>query len=167
MRKRRIILTPQAELDIKNGETYYSLIDYNIINESVCVIPLKDNLLTEKRHINNHLDEATRDMTDSIIKVILSNGEDVDLLDSFGFMFTGWSFIPIDDVLRRYNPSEIDLKFIEKRNDGVKIFIKIGQIHSSDGQTEPRMMYNNKYVHIDKISNESLQRYIKNIITAK
>ena len=83
MRKRRIILTPQAALDIKNGETYYSLIDYNIINESICVIPLKDNLLTEKRHINHHLDEAAKDITDSIIKVILSNGEDVDLLDSF------------------------------------------------------------------------------------
>ena len=99
MRKRRIILTPQAALDIKNGQTYYSLIDYNIINENVYAIPLKDNLLTEKRHINHHLDEATRDITDSIIKVILSNGEDVDLLDSFGFMFSGWSFIPIDDVL--------------------------------------------------------------------
>ena len=158
MRKRRIILTPQAELDIKNGETYYSLIDYNIINESVCVIPLKDNLLTEKRHINNHLDEATRDITDSIIKVILSNGEDVDLLDSFGFMFTGWSFIPIDDVLRRYKPSEVDLKFIEKRDDGVKILIKIGKIGTSDGRTEPRMMdNNNQYVYINKISNDNVQ----------
>ena len=35
MRKRRIILTPQAALDIKNGQTYYNMIDYNIINESV------------------------------------------------------------------------------------------------------------------------------------
>ena len=52
MRKRRIILTPQAALDIKNGETYYSLIDYNIINKNVYAIPLKENLLTEKRHIN-------------------------------------------------------------------------------------------------------------------
>ena len=78
MRKRRIILTPQAALDIKNGETYYSLIDYDIINKSVYAIPLKENLLTEKRHINHHLDEAARDITDSIIKVILSNGEDVD-----------------------------------------------------------------------------------------
>ena len=159
MRKRRIRLTPQAELDIKNGQTYYSLIDYNIINENVCVIPLKENLLTEKRHINYHLDEAARDITDFIIKTILSEGEDVDLLDSFGFMFTGWSFIPIDDVLRRYKPSEIDLKFIEKRNDGVKIFIKIGKIYgTADGQTEPRMMdNNNKYVHIDKITNNNAQ----------
>ena len=159
MRKRRIILTPQAALDIKNGQTYYSLIDYNIINENVYAIPLKDNLLTEKRHINHHLDEATRDITDSIIKVILSNGEDVDLLDSFGFMFTGWSFIPIDDVLRRYKPSEVDLKFIEKRNDGVKIFIKIGKIYgTADGQTEPRMMNNNnQYVYINKITNDNVQ----------
>lgn len=158
MRKRRIILTPQAALDIKNGQTYYSLIDYNIINENVCVIPLKDNLLTEKRHINHHLDEAARDITDSIIKVILSNGEDVDLLDSFGFMFSGWSFIPIDDVLRRYKPSEVDLKFIEKRDDGVKILIKIGKIGTSDGRTEPRRMdNNNQYVYINKISNDNVQ----------
>ena len=157
MRKRRIILTPQAALDIKNGQTYYNMIKYNVINENVCVIPLKENLLTEKLHINHHLDEAARDITDFIINVILNEGEDADLLDGLGFMFTGWSFIPIDDVLRRYKPSEIDLKFIEKRNDGVKIFIKIGQIHSSDGQTEPRMMYNNKYVHIDKISNDNAQ----------
>ena len=157
MRKRRIILTPQAELDIKNGRTYYSLIDYNIINESVCVIPLKENLLTEKRHINHHLDEAAKDITDSIIKVILSNGEDVDLLDSFGFMFSGWSFIPIDDVLRRYKPSEVDLKFIEKRDDGVKILIKIGKIGTSDGQTEPRVMDNNQYVYINKISYDNVQ----------
>lgn len=158
MRKRRIILTPQAALDIKNGQTYYSLIDYNIINENVCVIPLKDNLLTEKCHINHHLDEATRDITDSIIKVILSNGEDVDLLDSFGFMFSGWSFIPIDDVLRRYKPSEVDLKFIEKRDDGVKILIKIGKIGTSDGRTEPRRMdNNNQYVYINKISNDNVQ----------
>ena len=158
MRKRRIILTPQAELDIKNGQTYYSLIDYNIINESICVIPLKENLLTEKRHINHHLDEAARDITDSIIKVILSNGEDVDLLDSFGFMFSGWSFIPIDDVLRRYKPSEVDLKFIEKRDDGVKILIKIGKIGTSDGQTEPRKMdNNNQYVYINNISNNNVQ----------
>ena len=155
MRKRRIILTPQAALDIKNGQTYYNMIDYNIINESVCVIPLKDNLLTEKRHINHHLDEAARDITDSIIKVILSNGEDVNLLDSFGFMFSGWSFIPIDDVLRRYKPSEVDLKFIEKRDDGVKIFIKIGKIGLSDGQTEPRMMDNNQYVYINNITNDN------------
>ena len=158
MRKRRIILTPQAALDIKNGQTYYSLIDYNIINESVCAIPLKENLLTEKRHINHHLDEAAIDITDSIIKVILSNGEDVDLLDSFGFMFSGWSFIPIDDVLRRYKPSEVDLKFIEKRDDGVKILIKIGKIGTSDGQTEPRVMdNNNQYVYINKISNDNVQ----------
>lgn len=159
MRKRRIRLTPQAELDIKNGQTYYSLIDYNIINENVCVIPLKENLLTEKRHINYHLDEAARDITDFIIKTILSEGEDVDLLDGLGFRFSGWSFIPIDDVLRRYKPSEIDLKFIEKRNDGVKIFIKIGKIYgTADGQTEPRMMdNNNKYVHIDKITNNNAQ----------
>ena len=157
MRKRRIILTPKAALDIKNGQTYYNMIKYNVINENVCVIPLKENLLTEKLHINHHLDEAARDITDFIINVILNEGEDADLLDGLGFMFTGWSFIPIDDVLRRYKPSEIDLKFIEKRNDGVKIFIKIGQIHSSDGQTEPRMMYNNKYVHIDKISNDNAQ----------
>ena len=135
MRKRRIILTPQAALDIKNGQTYYSMIDYNIINDNVCVIPLKENLLTEKLHINHHLDEAARDITDFIINVILSEGEDADLLEGLGFMFSGWSFIPIDDVLRRYKPSEIDLKFIEKRNDGVKIFIKIGQIYTSDGQT--------------------------------
>ena len=159
MRKRRIILTPQAALDIKNGQTYYSLIDYNIINENVCVIPLKENLLTEKRHINHHLDEAARDITDFIIKTILSEGEDVDLLDGLGFRFSGWSFIPIDDVLRRYKPSEIDLKFIEKRNDGVKIFIKIGKIYgTADGQTEPRMMdNNNKYVYIDKITNDNIQ----------
>ena len=157
MRKRRIILTPQAALDIKNGQTYYNMIDYNIINESVCVIPLKDNLLTEKRHINHHLDEAARDITDSIIKVILSNGEDVNLLDSFGFMFSGWSFIPIDDVLRRYKPSEVDLKFIEKRDDGVKILIKIGKIGTSDGRTEPRRMDNNQYVYINKISNDNVQ----------
>ena len=158
MRKRRIILTPQAALDIKNGQTYYSLIDYNIINENVCVIPLKENLLTEKRHINYHLDEAARDITDSIIKVILSNGEDVNLLDSFGFMFSGWSFIPIDDVLRRYKPSEVDLKFIEKRDDGVKILIKIGKIGTADGQTEPRVMdNNNQYVYINNISNDNVQ----------
>ena len=159
MRKRRIILTPQASLDIKNGQTYYSLIDYNIINENVCVIPLKENLLTEKRHINYHLDEAARDITDFIIKTILSEGEDVDLLDGLGFRFSGWSFIPIDDVLRRYQPSEIDLKFIEKRNDGVKIFIKIGKIHgTADGQTEPRMMNNNnQYVYINKITNDNVQ----------
>ena len=157
MRKRRIILTPQAALDIKNGQTYYSLIDYNIINENVYAIPLKDNLLTEKRHINHHLDEATRDITDSIIKVILSNGEDVDLLDSFGFMFSGWSFIPIDDALRLYKPSEVDLKFIEKRDDGVKILIKIGKIGTSDGRTEPRRMDNNQYVYINKISNDNVQ----------
>ena len=157
MRKRRIILTPQAALDIKNGQTYYNMIKYNVINENICMITLKENLLTEKLHINHHLDEAARDITDFIINVILNEGEDADLLDGLGFMFTGWSFIPIDDVLRRYKPSEIDLKFIEKRNDGVKIFIKIGQIHSSDGQTEPRMMYNNKYVHIDKISNDNAQ----------
>ena len=159
MRKRRIILTPQAALDIKNGQTYYSLIDYNIINENVCVIPLKENLLTEKRHINYHLDEAARDITDFIIKTILSEGEDVDLLDGLGFRFSGWSFIPIDDVLRRYKPSEIDLKFIEKRNDGVKIFIKIGKIHgTADGQTEPRMMNNNnQYVYINKITNDNVQ----------
>ena len=124
MRKRRIILTPQAALDIKNGETYYNMIDYDIINKNVYAIPLKENLLTEKRHINYHLDEAARDITDFIINVILREGEDADLLDGLGFMFSGWSFIPIDDVLRRYKPSEIDLKFIEKRNDGVKIFIK-------------------------------------------
>lgn len=159
MRKRRIILTPQAALDIKNGQTYYSLIDYDIINKSICMIPLKENLLTEKRHINYHLDEAARDITDFIIKTILSEGEDVDLLDGLGFRFSGWSFIPIDDVLRRYKPSEIDLKFIEKRNDGVKIFIKIGKIYgTADGQTEPRMMDNiNKYVHIDKITNNNAQ----------
>ena len=158
MRKRRIILTPQAALDIKNGQTYYNLIDYDIINKSVCVIPLKENLLTEKRHINHHLDEAARDITDFIINVILSEGEKVNLLDRLGFMFTGWSFIPIDDVLRRYKPSEIDLKFIEKRNDGVKIYIKIGKIYgTADGQTEPRMMDNNKYVHIDKITNNNTQ----------
>ena len=159
MRKRRIILTPQAALDIKNGQTYYSLIDYKIINENVCVIPLKENLLTEKRHINYHLDEAARDITDFIIKTILSEGEDVDLLDGLGFRFSGWSFIPIDDVLRRYKPSEIDLKFIEKRNDGVKIFIKIGKIYgTADGQTEPRMMNNNnQYVYINKITNDNVQ----------
>ena len=157
MRKRRIILTPQAALDIKNGQTYYNMINYNVINENVYAIPLKENLLTEKLHINHHLDEAARDITDFIINVILSEGEDADLLEGLGFMFTGWSFIPIDDVLRRYKPSEVDLKFIEKRNDGVKIFIKIGQIYTSDGQTEPRMMYNNKYVYIDKISNDNAQ----------
>ena len=89
MRKRRIILTPQAALDIKNGQTYYSLIDYNIINENVCVIPLKENLLTEKLHINHHLDEAARDITDFIINVILNEGEKVNLLNRLGFMFTG------------------------------------------------------------------------------
>ena len=158
MRKRRIILTPQAALDIKNGETYYSLIDYNIINENVCVIPLKDNLLTEKRHINHHLDEAARDITDFIIKVILNEGEDADLLDGLGFMFSGWSFIPIDDVLRRYKPSEVDLKYIEKRDDGVKIFIKIGKIYgTADGRTEPRIMDNNQYVYINNISNDNVQ----------
>lgn len=159
MRKRRIILTPQASLDIKNGQTYYSLIDYDIINKSVCVIPLKENLLTEKRHINHHLDEAARDITDFIINVILNEGEDADLLDGLGFMFTGWSFIPLDDVLRSYKPSEVDLKFIEKRNDGVKIFIKIGKIYgTADGQTEPRMMdNNNQYVYINKISNDNVQ----------
>lgn len=159
MRKRRIILTPQASLDIKNGQTYYSLIDYDIINKSVCVIPLKENLLTEKRHINHHLDEAARDITDFIINVILNEGEDADLLDGLGFMFTRWSFIPLDDVLRSYKPSEVDLKFIEKRNDGVKIFIKIGKIYgTADGQTEPRMMdNNNQYVYINKISNDNVQ----------
>ena len=159
MRKRRIILTPQAALDIKNGETYYSLIDYDIINKSVYAIPLKENLLTEKRHINHHLDEAARDITDFIINVILNEGEKVNLLDNLGFMFSGWSFIPIDDVLRLYKPSEIDLKFIEKRNDGVKIFIKIGKIYgTADGQTEPRMMdNNNKYVYINKITNDNVQ----------
>ena len=157
MRKRRIILTPQAALDIKNGETYYSLIDYNIINESVCVIPLKENLLTEKRHINHHLDEAARDITDFIINVILREGENVNSLDRLGFMFSGWSFIPIDDVLRRYKPSEVDLKFIEKRDDGVKILIKIGKIGTSDGQTEPRVMNNNQYVYINNISNNNVQ----------
>ena len=159
MRKRRIILTPQAALDIKNGQTYYNMIKYNVINENVCVIPLKENLLTEKLHINHHLDEAARDITDFIINVILSEGEDADLLEGLGFMFSGWTFIPIDDVLRRYKPSEIDLKFIEKRNDGVKIFIKIGKIYgTADGQTEPRMMdNNNKYVHIDKITNNNAQ----------
>ena len=159
MRKRRIILTPQAALDIKNGETYYSLIDYDIINKSVYAIPLKENLLTEKRHINHHLDEAARDITDFIINVILREGENVNSLDRLGFMFSGWSFIPIDDVLRRYKPSEVDLKFIEKRNDGVKIFIKIGKIYgTADGQTEPRMMdNNNQYVYINKISNDNVQ----------
>ena len=158
MRKRRIILTPQAALDIKNGETYYNMIDYDIINKNVYAIPLKENLLTEKRHINHHLDEAARDITDFIINVILNEGEKINLLDRLGFMFTGWSFIPLDDVLRRYKPSEIDLKFIEKRDDGVKIFIKIGQIYSSDGQTEPRMMdNNNQYVYIDKISNDNVR----------
>ena len=159
MRKRRIILTPQAALDIKNGETYYSLIDYDIINKSVYAIPLKENLLTEKRHINHHLDEAARDITDFIINVILREGENVNSLNRLGFMFSGWSFIPIDDVLRRYKPSEVDLKFIEKRNDGVKIFIKIGKIYgTADGQTEPRMMdNNNQYVYINKISNDNVQ----------
>ena len=159
MSKRRIILTPQAALDIKNGETYYSLIDYDIINKSVYAIPLKENLLTEKRHINHHLDEAARDITDFIINVILREGENVNSLDRLGFMFSGWSFIPLDDVLRHYKPSEVDLKFIEKRNDGVKIFIKIGKIYgTADGQTEPRMMdNNNQYVYINKISNDNVQ----------
>ena len=157
MRKRRIILTPQAALDIKNGETYYSLIDYDIINKSICVIPLKETLLTEKRHINHHLDEAARDITDFIINVILREGENVNSLDRLGFMFSGWSFIPIDDVLRRYKPSEVDLKFIEKRDDGVKILIKIGKIGTSDGQTKPRVMDNNQYVYINNISNNNVQ----------
>ena len=159
MRKRRIILTPQAALDIKNGQTYYNMIKYNVINENVCVIPLKENLLTEKLHINHHLDEAARDITDFIINVILREGENVNSLNRLGFMFSGWSFIPIDDVLRRYKPSEVDLKFIEKRNDGVKIFIKIGKIYgTADGQTEPRMMdNNNQYVYINKISNDNVQ----------
>ena len=51
-----IRLTPQAELDIKNGETYYSLIDYDIIPTP--------QLKTEN-HIIRRIDEVIKDTRDT------------------------------------------------------------------------------------------------------
>ena len=51
-----IRLTPQAELDIKNGQTYYSLIDYDIIPTP--------QLKTEN-HIIRRIDEVIKDPRDT------------------------------------------------------------------------------------------------------
>ena len=53
---KHIRLTPQAELDIKNGETYYSLIDYDIIPTP--------QLKTEN-HIIRRIDEVIKDPRDT------------------------------------------------------------------------------------------------------
>lgn len=51
-----IILTPQAELDIKNGQTYYSMIGYDII-------PAPQS--KTENHIIRHIDEVIKDTKDT------------------------------------------------------------------------------------------------------